>query len=63
MNDEYANAFIQQAKKAEAMPSVSEMHEIWLPFSNQLLRIFKGKIPVADGLKEVVNDVKSSYQK
>ena len=62
-NDEYANAFIQQAKLAEAMPSVSEMHEFWLPFSNQLLRIFKGKIPVAEGLQEVVYDVKSSYQK
>lgn len=62
-NDEYANAFIQQAKLAEAMPSVSEMHEFWLPFSNQLQRIFKGKIPVAEGLQEVVYDVKSSYQK
>lgn len=45
------------------MPSVSEMHEFWLPFSNQLQRIFKGKIPVAEGLQEVVYDVKSSYQK
>lgn len=63
LNDKYANAFIQQAKLAEAMPSVSEMHKFWLPFSNQLQRIFKGKIPVADGLQEVVYNVKNSYQK
>lgn len=62
-NDKYASAFIQQAKLAEAMPSVSEMHKFWLPFSNQLPRIFKGKISVEDGLHEVVYNVKNSYQK
>lgn len=63
LNDKYANAFIQQAKLAEAMPSVSEMHGFWLPFSKQLQRIFKGKISVEDGLQEVVYNVKKGYQK
>lgn len=61
-NNKYANAFIQQAKIAEPMPSVYEMHNFWLPFSNQLQRIFKGRISVEDGLHEVVYSVKNSYQ-
>lgn len=62
LNDKYANAFILQAKIAPEMPSVSEMNKFWLPFSNQLLQIFNGKISVEDGLHEVVSSVKSEYQ-
>ncbi|MGN1281875.1 MAG: extracellular solute-binding protein [Succinivibrio sp.] len=60
-NDRYASPFIIQAQYAKPCPSVKEINRFWLPSAVALNRIYDGKVPVKEGLEELVLELKKGY--
>ena len=56
-NNEISKAFIAQINNGEPMPTVSELGQVWTPYSNNIKALFNGQLNAKEAAQNMVSQI------
>jgi arabinogalactan oligomer/maltooligosaccharide transport system substrate-binding protein len=61
-SDEISKAFVEQINQGEPLPTVSELGQVWTPYTNNMKAMLNGEIDAATAASNIEKQIKEGIE-